>query len=74
MCQTADAKSSWLNVECGVPQGSILGKLLFSIEINNLPQSCGSTVIYLFADDLNITGISYTSRIIQKELNRILLD
>ena len=46
-------KSSWKEVTSGIPQGSILGPLLFVVFINDLPEYVTSEA-YLFADDTKI--------------------
>ena len=47
------SKSSWSPVTSGIPQGSILGPVLFVCYINDMPDVIDSPV-HMFADDTKI--------------------
>ncbi len=51
---TNDSTSDWLNVISGVPQGSILGPILFSIYTKNIPTIFNSVLCFMFADDTQL--------------------
>ena len=56
-------KSSMQNITHGVPQGSILGPLLFLIYINDLHAAIEHSQVHLFADDTNLL---YTNKSLKK--------
>ena len=63
------AASSTRFMSCGVPQGSILGPLLFFIYINDLVNVCTQSLPILYADDTNLFYRGLDMKILQPIIN-----
>ena len=67
-------RSEWKEVLSGVPQGSVLGPLLFLIFVNSIEDGVKSAVLK-FADDLKVFRTiesAHDQEVFQSDLNRLL--
>ena len=66
---TLKVLSDFTTLKCGVPQGRILGPLLFRIFINDLPNCLWLSVPRMYADDTHITYVGSDLHLIQSCLS-----
>ena len=64
-----DVISNDYNITCGVPQGSILGPLLFLIYINDMHKALINSTVFHFADDTNLLFSSKSANELHKVIN-----
>ena len=73
-CQTCinAVQSEEIAVDTGAPQGSVLGPLLFSLFVNNLPAQLQGVTTVLFADDTSLYIADRSTEDISSTLTRAL--
>ena len=69
-CVVNGLSSVKIRIVCGVPQGSLLGPVLFLIHINDLPNCLDHSIGRSFADDSNLTFSAVDLSILQTHEQR----
>lgn len=62
-----NTKSDFLTIKCGVPQGSVLGPLLFLLYINDIYNSSPTLKFVLFADDTSVVHSHKNTLLLEKK-------
>ena len=69
--EISGVRSNFRTMNSGVPQGSILGPLLFLLYVNDLPNVVNNSEVYLFADDTTLVAIDRSLEKLSDDFNAV---
>ena len=73
-CVVNGSLSECCTLKCGIPQGTILERLLFLLYINDLPNCLSHSVPRMYTDDTHLTYSNGNIHSVQSSLNEDLLN
>ena len=73
-CVVNGSLSECCILKCGIPQGTILGPLLFLLHSNGLPNCLAHSVPRMYSEDTHLTYSNGNIHSVQSSLNKDLLN